>query len=307
MLVLRNVHTIWVSYNGCIPDQVVSNLIAWREMLPGNWDLYLWTNRSEINEQYLAYLSNYCTVLDVQDIIDKTPKNLQDKLNFFLLNGFKLDFLFARTFSDIFRLLLMAIEDAQQRFSGIYIDAGDTFFTGNTRSKLKNFELPHGFAFRIELKEFDSNVTIFSPISAYNSEMSPACQILAAYFYRLANWQVKHFQKIKDGWKFSAITNIKKLFGYNYTTSRVITMSGHEFPIEEINATSLLNLECNHSGRVLAKYDKHKLTYNSFSKISKYSPISSELKSPAISQYTCKIPHYTGHHPIPFSDPAAEI
>jgi len=307
MQVLKNIHTIWVSDNGYVPDQVISNLIAWREMLPSNWRLYLWTNRNEINEQYLAHLANYCTILEVQDVMAKIPEFIQDKLKFFLANSSKLNYLFARLFSDIFRLLLMTIEDKEQIFSGIYIDAGDTFFSEHTRNKLETLDLPHGFAFRIEWKEFDSNVTIFSPISAAKNNTNSARQILAAYFHRLANWQIEHLQQLEEDWKFTAITNIKKLFGYDYTLDKVTTAIGHKFPMAEIDATYLLGLKYSNSMDCMLKYDKLNLTYNLLNEIKQCTYIARPLKFPTISQFTCNIPCYNCHYPIPMSDPVAEI
>ena len=179
-------------------------------------------------------------VLDVQTIILSAHSALQEKLNWFLVNGQDVSYLHVKLFSDIMRMLLMNMQGSCL-FSGIYLDITGAVPSENTIERLQDLDLVHGFAFRIqgkEHKQFDSNICIFSPASEFKTD-TLAQKLTAVYFSRLANWTRYDFQTCKNMTKPS-VTNIFNLLLEKSGTTTLCT--GDVVNTDDIDAGKLLAL-----------------------------------------------------------------
>lgn len=241
MKVEKNLHAIWITYNRKLPDCVLHGIEIWKKTLPDDWNLCFWCNRSEIEPKYLNYLSSLgVMVLDVQTIILSAHSALQDKLNWFLVNGQDVSYLHVKLFSDIMRMLLMNMQGSSL-FSGIYLDITGAVPSENTIERLQNLDLAHGFAFRIQGKKhdhFDSNICIFSPASEFQSD-TLARKLTAVYVARLANWTRYDLQTCANMTKPS-VTNIYNLLSEKSGITTLCT--GDIINTDDIDAGKLLAL-----------------------------------------------------------------
>jgi hypothetical protein len=240
---IKSLHAIWVTFNGKLPDNVVAGLQIWKKTIPKTYQLYFWCNASQIEPKYLNYLNNLgVVILDIQSVINVSSTKLRQKLEYLLENGQIDSYLNIKLFSDIMRMLLMSMQGSNI-FSGIYIDITDTAPTTITTDRLESLELKHDFAFRVQGSDhvFDSNVSIFSPASEFDSN-TLAKKIIGVYFARLDNWDLSRLKDIPNVQK-TAITNIFSLLHEDTSdNTKSKLFSGEIVETKAINAGELLAL-----------------------------------------------------------------
>lgn len=243
MKISKNLHAIWITFNGKLPDEVIASLEAWRYTLPQDWNFCVWCNLSEIEPKYVNYLQSMeILVLDVREIILSAPHSLKEKLQYFLEYGQLNACQNIKLFSDIMRMLLMSMRGSHL-FSGIYIDITGAVPSLDTTEKLETLALRHGFSFRLQgrAKRFDSNVSIFSPCSELASG-SLAKKFIDIYFARLNNWSLDDLIATHNITK-CAVTNIRNLLHTNLSDASLTTLvTGDIISTEDIDAGALLVL-----------------------------------------------------------------